>query len=237
MKNEIFPDIFNTAPAFRNEEDSLTNAICDYSPFDIFHYHQGDHVHRFTRPEFSSLLKLKENFWTREKLPHIVLAQLKERLKIARESLPFAAPLEELWESLEQQSPSTLISFLNGGKKKTSQINPSSLSLDSYLRGGNVRVEISSRFASSGETEGSTSSMENEYWGNEEDSDENGEEDSDENGEEGSDESGEEDSDESGEEGSELTEEESLDAEFVSAIFRSYIESQIILFSTIGSTP
>jgi hypothetical protein len=95
------PTVFGVDARPCNEQDSLTNAINDYSPFDIFPYQHGHFIYFFTRPEFATLVEKKKNFWTGEDLPEAVVAAVTERLKIAAKlGLPTSEPLKDMWPTI-----------------------------------------------------------------------------------------------------------------------------------------
>lgn len=85
-----------------NPDDVLAESIENYVAFDLVIYQQGFHIYRFSRPEFSELLKSKKNHWTGEFLPPTILGTIKTRLKLANTlGFPPARPLPEMLEQIQ----------------------------------------------------------------------------------------------------------------------------------------
>ena len=85
-----------------NEEDVLMVKADKYSPFDVVVYRSGEHIFRFTRPEFSNLLKTKKNPWNNEEIPYSVLATISARHAASKDmGLPKSKPLKEILQSME----------------------------------------------------------------------------------------------------------------------------------------
>lgn len=84
-------------PRRANETNVLMDDIDDYAPFDIVVYQNGDHIYRFTREEFSTILESKKNPWSNEFLPPSILATMSERHSVAKQlGLPKCRPLKEI---------------------------------------------------------------------------------------------------------------------------------------------
>lgn len=85
-----------------NEEDVLMVKADKYSPFDVVVYRSGEHIFRFTRPEFSNLLKTKKNPWNNEEIPHSVLATIAARHAASKDmGLPKSKTLKEILRNME----------------------------------------------------------------------------------------------------------------------------------------
>lgn len=68
---------------FSNTEDVYGEDIDNYVSFDIIVFRNAKHIYRFTRPEFSNLVKSKKNHWTNEWLPASIVGTIKSRLATA----------------------------------------------------------------------------------------------------------------------------------------------------------
>lgn len=100
MSNIVLPSWIETK--FINNTNVLTEDIDEYLPFDIIVYQTGEHIYRFTRPEFDSLLKSKKNPYTNEYLPKIIIENIRSRSYISKLcNLPEAKIYKELLTELE----------------------------------------------------------------------------------------------------------------------------------------
>lgn len=89
-------------PTMANDFDAITEDPDDYAPFDILALQYGNHVYRFTRPEFKDISEKKKNYWTGEWLPESFLSNVLIRTKISKEmGLPLAETYLTLLENLE----------------------------------------------------------------------------------------------------------------------------------------
>lgn len=90
-------------PKFCNNEDVLLEDVARYSPFDIVLFQTGDHIHRFTRPEFKQILESGKNHWTNDWLPIPILGTIQGR-KTSSDAfgLPPSRTMEEMFERLEK---------------------------------------------------------------------------------------------------------------------------------------
>lgn len=76
---------------------SLTDQICDFSPFDIVGVQSGTTFHFFSRGEFPSLIQTKRNPYNRQSLDPGILVTLKDRINRAKlMNLPKSATLLQL---------------------------------------------------------------------------------------------------------------------------------------------
>jgi hypothetical protein len=92
----------NNVTKYANETDVLMEDINNYVSFDVVSYRCGDHVYRFSRPEFDQILKSKKNPWTNEWLPISIVETIKSRVKTAKElALPPSRPLLDMLKNLE----------------------------------------------------------------------------------------------------------------------------------------
>jgi len=96
--NTQLPIPYLTQIKYANDTDVMMEDINNYSPFDIVYFQQGDHVYRFTRPEFSKLLESKKNPWTNEWLPPTILSSIESRASAAKElGLPSSRTMLEMF--------------------------------------------------------------------------------------------------------------------------------------------
>jgi hypothetical protein len=109
LQLHVVPTPFSFAdPTFKNDEDVLTEAIVNYSPFDVVSFRSGSHIFRFTRCEFAQMVEKKKNIWTNEWLPPSVLSTVKARHSMAKAlGLP---PCRTVVEMLERAEKGTLFS-------------------------------------------------------------------------------------------------------------------------------
>lgn len=90
---------------YSNDQDVMMEDHNNYVPFDVIAYRVGNHIYRFTRPEFDKLVESKKNHWTNEWLPPTVLSSIKSRAEACKElGLPPARPLIEMLERIEKGS-------------------------------------------------------------------------------------------------------------------------------------
>lgn len=89
--------------SFANIEDVVVQKIDNYSAFDIVAYRDGNHIYRFTRPEFKALLKSGKNHWTNDWLPVAVASIISSRKRTAKSlNLPKSSVLSELLRQIEE---------------------------------------------------------------------------------------------------------------------------------------
>lgn len=82
-----------------NPHDTMMENPENYLPFDRIDYVDNQKIYRFTRTEFSMMVKTGINMWTNKKLPYHILYSMATRLAVAETlKLPPSAPLEELFE-------------------------------------------------------------------------------------------------------------------------------------------
>ncbi len=99
-----FADV-NKDVIYSNETDVIMDAIDIYTPFDIVSCQIGQHMYRFTRPEFNDLVKNKKNPWTGEFLYPSNLSTIQSRVSAAKElGLPQPCPLIELLTKAENDT-------------------------------------------------------------------------------------------------------------------------------------
>ena len=90
---------------YSNDEDVMLEDPNDYVPFDIVSYRSGDHIFRFTRPEFPQLSKSKKNPWTNEWLPPTILSTIISRSQASKElGLPPSRPLIDMLNCIKSDT-------------------------------------------------------------------------------------------------------------------------------------
>ena len=84
-----------------NPENVYLEKIEEFNSFDVVSYYDStNHLFRFTRSEFDTILQEKKNFYTGELLPFFVLEKIRCRRKIAQKyNLPEAKTLSDLLEN------------------------------------------------------------------------------------------------------------------------------------------
>jgi len=90
-----------------NETNVLSEEIIQHNPFDIVEYYVDEgnlekHLFRFTRSEFSNILKDGKNFYTGKVLPLFVIERIKCRQNIAKQyTLPKCKTLRDFLTDLD----------------------------------------------------------------------------------------------------------------------------------------
>lgn len=86
-----------------NEQNVLTENVCDYNNFDVVRYYIDSHVYYFTRPEFTKIANSKKNVWTNSVVPLSVLSEIVNRIEIEiLYKLPKSLTLKEMLEKVEK---------------------------------------------------------------------------------------------------------------------------------------
>jgi hypothetical protein len=103
--------IENEKLEYSNETDVLMEDIDNYFPFDIVFYQTGNHIYRFTRPEFKQIMESKKNPWTNDWLPESILSTIISRDRTATElGLPDAIPMFETYKKINDGTWNTMSS-------------------------------------------------------------------------------------------------------------------------------